>query len=168
MWRWVKLPKAVALLAFFLPWMTVSCADHAFATGTGFGLVSGHLTFVGDLHQTDEDFAQALDPWLVLAIAAIVLGLIASFLKVRRGAPVVIGSAVAAAALIWIGTVRYSRTALLETAARRSGEHAADAATVAMIQVHWLFGFWLALAALAVATVTVWLAWTRRDRRTLR
>ena len=38
-----RLTKLIALLGFFLPWVAVSCSGKEIATGTGWGLMTGHL-----------------------------------------------------------------------------------------------------------------------------
>ena len=47
MWKWIKIPKAIALLAFLLPWMTVSCQNQPLAKASGIGLAFGHVTTMG-------------------------------------------------------------------------------------------------------------------------
>ena len=58
--------------------------------------------------------------------------------------------------LIVVGTWRYSKDTILAEAAKNEGG-AMDQAALAMIQVNWHFGYWLALLSLIAAAVMAWL-----------
>jgi hypothetical protein len=116
MWRWIKVPKAVALLAFLLPWMSVSCSNNKLVSATGFGLTTGEFTseLPGRVPAAGE-----WNLYLVIAIVAIAAGLIVAFL--RRGrvtAGLSLGTSAAALLFIWLGTSRYTKTAVLEQASK--------------------------------------------------
>jgi hypothetical protein len=160
MWRWIKVPKAIALLAFLLPWMSVSCSNNQLVSATGFGLTIGKFT-----SQLPGNRTPSGGDWnllLVVAIAAIVAGLIIAFL--RRGKTALSLTTSATALLfLWLGTSRYTKSALLEQAAKSRGTSEIEQAAAAMINVHWHYGFWLAVAALVIAGAMAALVYSGRD-----
>jgi hypothetical protein len=171
MWNWIKIPKGIALAAFFLPWITVSCANQPLMKATGFGLAFGQITAIGPAATGDK---ANVNFWLILAIAAIIGGLFIAFGKGRSAAFLSLCTSAASFALILIATSGYSKSAILAKAAERKGggdsggmggEFASkmDQAMANGILVEWHFGYWLALMALAVAVVMAWLVWKNRD-----
>lgn len=174
MWKWIKIPKGIALVAFALPWMTVSCSGTRLISTTGFGLAFGRYTADVPLNRAASASSRAeMNLWLILALAAIVIGLIVSLRPSGKANALVLTAASAAGvALIWLGTMRYSKSALLAEAARRGGDRARDLndfatgmdrTAAAMIQVDWHFGFYLAMLALIAAGVMAWLSYSGRD-----
>jgi len=126
MWKWIRIPKGIALLAFLLPWMTVSCSDQKLVEASGFGLAFGRVTAMGQASQ------------------------------------LVLGTSVAALLLIIVGTWRYSKDTILAEAAKNDGG-AMDQAALAMIQVNWHFGYWLALLSLIAAAAMAWLVMSGKE-----
>jgi hypothetical protein len=173
MWKWIKIPKAIALLAFVLPWMTVSCSGTRLISATGFGLAFGSYTAEVPMERAATASSNAaINLWLILALAAIIFGLIVSLRAPGKFNALVLAAASAAGiALIWLGTTRYSKDALLAEAGRRGGRatglndfaNSMDRTAAAMIQVDWHFGFYLALLALIAAGVMAWLTYSGRD-----
>jgi hypothetical protein len=161
MWKWIKIPKGIALLAFFLPWMTVSCSGQQLATGTGFQLLLGKLEQVGD---TPPQNSGELNLWLALAVAMILIGLGVSFAKFTRQLALIplITSALALLG-VWLGTSKYSKSALLAEASKSRGDRDIGHTADSMIQIDWHFGFWLTLAMLVVAAAMAWLAYSGKD-----
>ncbi len=163
MWKWIKIPKAIALLAFLLPWMTVSCQNQPLAKASGIGLAFGHVTTMGQASGQSGE----MNFWLILAILAIVAGLVLAVIRDRSFAKISLATSVAALVLIWIGTTRYSRESLANAAAREGGGGSFDASMgqsmLGMIQIDWHFGYYLALLALVVAAVMAGLVMTGRD-----
>lgn len=163
MWRWIKVPKAVALLAFLLPWMSVSCSNNQLVSATGLGLTMGKFTseLPGRAPSTGE-----WNLYLVIAIAAIVIGLVTAFLRRGRVAAGLSLSTTAAALLfIWLGTSRYTKSAVLEQASktRATGVSEMEQAAAAMIHVHWHYGYWLAVGALLAAGGMAALVFSGKD-----
>ncbi len=154
MWNWIRIPKGIALLAFLLPWMTVSCSDQKLVEASGFGLAFGRVTAMGQASQAGD--GASMNVWLILALLAIAGGLYLLFTKGREAAKLVLGTSVAALLLIVVGTWRYSKDTILAEAAKNEGG-AMDQAALAMIQVNWHFGYWLALLSLIAAAVMAWL-----------
>ncbi len=184
MWQWIKVPKAVALLAFLLPWMSVSCSGAKIVSATGYGLATGHFT--SDLPQraASGPGGGQMSGWLIAAVILILVGLALSF-SARRNAIAVAATSAAAFVLILIGTSRYSKSAILAEAAKDRGSAprfnpdnpfaAPDnpfgdpaQAAAAMIHVDWHFGYWLALGALVVAALMAWLVMSGRDATVLK
>ena len=161
MWKWIRIPKGVALLAFLLPWMTVSCSEQKLVEATGFGLAFGRVSAMGQAAQASDGASMNL--WLILALLAIAGGLALLFLKGREAAKPVLGTTIAAIILIFVGTWRYSKDAILAEAARNGQNSGADQAALAMIQVNWEIGYWLALLSLIVAAVMAWLVMNGKE-----
>ena len=164
MWKWIRIPKGVALLAFLLPWMTVSCSGQKLVEATGFGLTFGRVTAMGRAAQASD--GTSINFWLILALLAIAGGLVLLFLKGRETAKFVLGTAVAAIILIIVGTWRYSKDAIVAEAAKNGQNSGADQAALAMIQVHWEIGYWLALVSLVAAAAMAWLVMSGKDADT--
>lgn len=78
-----RLGKLVALLGFFLPWVTVSCSNTELLNATGWQLMTGDpqpagpLEGMGDQQQRAEDAEPAVI--IVVAFAVILIGLVVSF-----------------------------------------------------------------------------------------
>ncbi|MBJ7501344.1 MAG: hypothetical protein JHC57_16425 [Sphingopyxis sp.] len=161
MWKWIRIPKGVALVAFLLPWMTVSCSEQKLVEASGFGLAFGRVTAMGQAAEAGD--GASLNLWLILALLAIAGGLVLLFLKGREAAKLVLGTSVAAIALILIGTWRYSKDALVAEAAKNGQNSGMDQAALAMIQVNWEIGYWLALLSLAAAAAMAWLVMSGRE-----
>lgn len=161
MWKWIRIPKGVALVAFLLPWMTVSCSEQKLVEASGFGLAFGRVTAMGQAAEAGD--GASLNLWLILALLAIAGGLVLLFLKGREAAKLVLGTSVAAIALILIGTWRYSKDALVAEAAKNGQNSGMDQAALAMIQVNWEIGYWLALLSLAAAAAMAWLVMGGRE-----
>jgi hypothetical protein len=172
LWRFVRIPKAVALLAFLLPWMTVSCSGTKIAEATGAELVLGKIRpLMADAAKAAPDGGH-INYYLLLAVVLIVIGLTLGF-AARRYASAVIGTSVGAIALIVTGTYQYT-SKIAEAAAKANAPRSGPAndldkmgqMAVSMIRVEWQFGYWLALAALASAAVMSYLAMKERSSDT--
>jgi phosphoglycerol transferase MdoB-like AlkP superfamily enzyme len=161
MWKWIRVPKGIALLAFLLPWMTVSCSGQKLVEASGFGLAFGRVTAMGQAAQASD--GASLNIWLILALVAIAGGLALLFLRGREAAKLVLGTSVAAIALIFVGTYRYSKDAILADAAKDGQNSGMDQAAVAMLQVDWEIGYWLALLSLIAAAVMAWLMMSGKE-----
>jgi hypothetical protein len=163
MWRYVKIPKAIALLAFLLPWMTVSCSNNRVAEANGWELVIGRIRPV-IAGAADKPQAAHLNYYLAAAVALIVIGLILSLLR-RRLAIAAVATSLGALALIWAGTSQYSSSRLAEAAAKGRDSAGMDKVAASMIRVDWQIGYWIALIALAVAAALAFLAIRDPDTR---
>lgn len=161
MWKWIRIPKGIALLAFLLPWMTVSCSNQKLVEASGFGLAFGRVTAMGQAAEASD--GASLNLWLVLAIIAIAGGLAILFLRGREAAKLVLGTSATALALIFIGTWRYSKDAILAEAAKNGSNGDIDRAALAMIEVNWEIGYWLALLSLIAAAAMAWLVMSGKE-----
>lgn len=162
MWKWIRIPKGIALVAFLLPWMTVSCSNQKVAEASGFGLAFGRISAMGQAAQASN--GASMNFWLILSLLAIAGGLFLLFTRGREAAKLVLGTSVAALALIFIGTWRYSKDAILGEAAKSgAGGGEFDRAALALIQVDWEIGYWLAVLALIAAAVMAWLVMSGKE-----
>jgi hypothetical protein len=164
MWKWIKIPNVGAFVAFFLPWLTVSCSGTPIGTATGWQLAFGGYSAS---HQFGAD-ASASGPqgngWLMLALIAILFGIVLAFLKQSRKTSIKAGwSAACALAFILLGTVRYSKASLVAQASANSDKGfggSIDQAALAMVQVTWEIGYWIAIIALIASGLMSWLAYS--------
>lgn len=161
MWKWIRIPKGIALLAFILPWMTVSCSGQKIAEASGFGLAFGRISAMGQTASSGD--GAAMNMWLILALLAIVSGLVLLFIKGREAAKLVLGTSAAALVLILVGTRQYSKDAILAQAAKNGSENGMDQAALALLQVNWHFGYWLTLLSLIAAAVMAWLVMSGKE-----
>jgi len=163
MWRYVKIPKAIALLAFLLPWTTVSCSNTKVAEANGWELVLGRIRPVMQAASDAPAHADKLNIYLAAAVALIVVGLVLSLLR-KRMAALVVATSLGALALVWAGAQQYTPQRLAD-AAKRGGEANMDDVAASVIHVDWQIGYWIALIALAIAAVLAFLAIRDPDTR---
>ena len=163
MWRYVKIPKAIALLAFLLPWMTVSCSNTKVAEANGWELVLGRIRPVMQAASDAPAHADKLNYYLAAAVALIVVGLVLSLMR-KRMAAVVVATSLGALALIWAGAQQYTPQRLAD-AAKRGGDANMDEIATSVIRIDWQIGYWVALGALAIAAVLAFLAIRDPDTR---
>ncbi|MDF7776239.1 hypothetical protein P1X14_13355 [Sphingomonas sp. AOB5] len=161
MWKWIKIPKGLALVAFVLPWLTVSCSGTKIVGATGFGIAFGRFTS----HLDPSLSNTTANPLVMLALIVVAIGFAVAFTQRSRGkAALVIGTSLVATLLIWVGTIRYSKESLLAEAPLRAEAARNDVtAAMAMIQVDWEYGYWLAILALLASAVMAWLTYSGRE-----
>ena len=157
MWRFVKVPKAVAMLAFLLPWMTVSCSNTKVAEATGWELMLGRIRPVVEM--ASRPSTGHLNLYFIVAVTLISIGLILAMLP-RKYPRIVLGTSLVAMAMVWAGANQYSSERIAAGAAKEAGDFSAVAASV--IHVEWRLGYWLALGSLGAAAVIAILAMIER------
>lgn len=174
MWQWVKACKGVALVAFFLPWMTVSCSGTELIRASGWDLAIGHPRLspaLADLaKRTAAASQQAGDHpsvLLILALVSVLIGLAFAFRPAASGAKAVIATAAAAIVLTAVATHNISNAAMAKAMAQT--KHAGSgtdlgAMAAAAIRIDWQFAYWLFLGALVAAAVLSWMTLTGRPR----
>lgn len=157
MWGWVKIPKGIALAAFFLPWVTVSCSERKLISASGWQLATGRVSF---LDETVQAHGNHPDLWIALALLAAIAGLVLSFGPARR-APWTLVTSIGALLFIWGGTRHMTGNSIAQRAAAERHE-TFDAAIASVVRVEWQWGYWLVNAALIAAAVFAWMAMTGR------
>ena len=162
--RFVGIAKIVALLAFFLPWMTVSCSNQQIMSASGWDLAFGTITITNPMTGAVQSADGSANIWLILTALLIIGGAVIAFARGNGASRITLGSALAAMLLLVIGTLSYSKDAMLREASRQQGrfDGAVDASFAAMIRVDWHFGYWLAILALVAAAGFAWLGMTGR------
>jgi hypothetical protein len=162
-----RIAKLVALLGFFLPWVTVSCSDTVILEATGWQLMTGDIQANEALEANVREEDPDPSPVVIAAFAAIFLALGASFLaKGRIAAAIIVGGAVLGAGLSYyaIADMRAEMTRSLDEAERErpaedsplfSAEQQRDMAraVAGAIRVEEQEGYWLTLGALGAAFV---------------
>ncbi|RYY44809.1 MAG: zinc ribbon domain-containing protein [Sphingomonadales bacterium] len=177
MWRWIKIPKAIALLAFALPWLTVSCGSQKFLTASGVNLTTGRMSVTNPMTNAVQSQAGSINYWLAAAVFVIVIGLAATFIAQRRGALLVLITSAAAFVLTWIGTDSITRAFSREIAKQSAREPSAATnpfgtpdleKMMALIRFDWQIGYWTTMAALLVAGIMAWLVFSGRESLVVR
>jgi hypothetical protein len=87
-----RLGKLIALLGFFLPWVTVSCSGAEILTATGWQLITGDPQPAGPLEGIAEGQRQTEDAEpaiiVVAAFSVILIGLVCSFFTRAQAAAI--------------------------------------------------------------------------------
>jgi hypothetical protein len=171
-----RVAKVVALLAFVLPWLAVSCNGTPLAEATGLDLVTGGVKAMNQ--EVSED--RTPQWWAIGTLALIGLGLALSFaLKpARRAAAGLGGAAAAALALSAVGMMLMIGSFKSEFAEKMNepNDPAANAifdasemqkAMAEAIRIDTKFGYWLELLALAGAAGAAFMAFSGRALPTM-
>lgn len=163
MWSWVRIPKAIALLCFFLPWLTVSCSGQHLVRASGFQLASGTAQVLNPLNGNVQQ--QGGDPnlWLLLALVVVAAGLIFSMIGKRGMSRMTLATSLFALLLLFAGMARYTHDALLRDARTRGDAPFGNGDLSMMFQVEWNGGFWLCVLALVAAAALSFLAYSGRS-----
>jgi hypothetical protein len=175
--RFGQIAKTVALLAFLLPWVTISCGVQQIASVSGVRLATGVVSVRNPMSGAVESHSGSANWAVLLAALAIVLALLVSFVRSgRAGAvPGLVLSAAAAAFSIYAVMIDIPQQV---NAGLRQQQGASGMATGAgstgdlgssftdsmahMIRVDPAVGFWITLFALAAACVLDWMIHRRR------
>ncbi|MGE0740312.1 MAG: hypothetical protein AB7O98_03145 [Hyphomonadaceae bacterium] len=163
-----RVAKLVALLGFFLPWVTVSCSGTEILQATGWQLMTGDVEASGALAGVQSDIntddAEPA-PLVIAAFAVIALALVGSvLLRARAAAGVVLAGALLGASLSWysVENLRTEMRSELGNAqhdaedtnflSREQQVELAERAAEA-IKVEEQQGYWVTILALAVAAL---------------
>jgi hypothetical protein len=162
-----RVSKVVALLGFLLPWVNVSCSGNPIHEATGLHLMTGDPQPAGALEGMEQNRADDAEPAIgvILAIAAGLIGLGASFVLKNKQAAI----AVLAAAVIAIGLSFYSLQSMRSELTREASQTEApvednpffsasqqrDLARAAAnaIRIEEKEGFWVSVGGFGVAGV---------------
>lgn len=159
--------KLVALLLFFLPWVTISCADQTLATMSGYDLATGSVTVhnpMGGGTATPPSSGNEQPDVPVLAAAILIVLALALTFVLKRGQATLaaMASCAAAAALIsYTVFVRVPDKARANPSAGGGGDTSGmfnEQQISEMIRVDYAIGFWLTLGVLGLAILLNWLA----------
>jgi hypothetical protein len=85
-----RLGKLVALLGFFLPWVTVSCSGTEIVNATGWQLMTGDPQPAGPLEGAEQQQTEDAEPAVIIiaAFAVILIGFVTSLFTRRQVAAV--------------------------------------------------------------------------------
>jgi hypothetical protein len=168
-----RVAKLVALLAFFLPWILVSCSGNEVAHGSGIQLMTGHLqpsqqiadlqTQSGGSDEAQRGLGKAGPEYILIAAFAIIaLGLVLSFAQKPRGAAAtMLASSVLGIALCFgaFAHITYAMNQQFERQERKgSGDENALRRELgeqmqSSIRVEKQEGFWVTIIALVAAAI---------------
>jgi uncharacterized membrane protein len=159
--RFGRIARTVALLAFLLPWVTVSCAGQTIASVSGIRLATGVVTIRNPMSGVVETHAGTANWAVLLAALAIALALLVSFVPARRMVALLGLALSAAAAILAIYAVAIDIPQQL-AAGFRDRPGSGDFGTSLThsvgdaIRVDSGGGFWITLLALAIACALDW------------
>lgn len=164
-----RIAKVLALLFFFLPWVTISCAEQTLVSISGYQLATGNVTMINPMTNQAESppGANGGDMLVIVGAVLILAALAATFiLKGRNGfIAAIAGCAAAAGALCYTVLVRIPADAHANPAANPGGAGGAGSIggptpeqIAQMIQVRTELGFWLTILALAAAILLNFMA----------
>jgi len=98
-----RIAKLIALFGFVLPWVLVSCAGEPVGRVSGLDLATGGL----GSHHADPNW------WVAVSLAAVIAGLVLSFVLAARAAFVAVGAAALlalAASVVGVASATAPRT----------------------------------------------------------
>ena len=159
--RFGRIARTAALLAFLLPWVTVSCAGQTIASVSGVRLATGVVTIRNPVSGAIETHAGTANWAVLLSALAILIALLLSFLPARRMAAFLGLLLSGAAAILATYAVMIDVPEQLAAGLRdrtdsgdfgRSLTHSVENA----IHIDAGGGFWLTLLALVIAGVLDW------------
>ena len=135
-----RLAKLIALFGFFLPWVLVSCSGEPIGRRSGIDLATGG----GAAHGSDPNL------WVMVSLAAVLGGLVASFMM--KGRQAIVGMLAAAIVALVAGTIGLSTVS--------SSVQAQPQQSNALGQVDLQYGYFVTVAVLlaAIAACAVTLA----------
>jgi hypothetical protein len=140
-----RLAKLIALLGFVFPWVLVSCAGQPVGRLTGIDLATGNQLGHPDL-------------WVVLSLAAVIVGLVASFVLAGRQA--ILAVAIAAIVALIASAIGLSD---IGVTTQSPGAPPVEQPVSAVGQVNLQYGYFITLAGLLVAIAGCGMALTRRE-----
>ena len=173
-----RVAKLVALLAFFLPWILVSCSGNEIAHGSGWDMMVGHLqpsdqinglqAQFGNEHSQQQMDRPAPEFFAIAAFAVIAVGLLVSFaMKRRAAAGVMLATSLLGIALCF-GAFEHIKSAMheqVEHAARKQHNQLGidlGGSVESAVRFEKQEGFWVTIIALVVAATMSGAALTMR------
>lgn len=162
-----RIAKAVALIGFVLPWVTVSCSGTEILSATGLQLMTGDLEPSGAFAQMGSQQTDDAEPSVavILACAIVVIGLAAGvLLKGKRAAGAIVAAAVLSIGLSYF-SIQNMRSELTREASETQGPAEANPyfsaeqqrelsqAAASAIRIEEQEGYWLTIGALGVAAI---------------
>jgi MFS superfamily sulfate permease-like transporter len=157
--RFAQIARVVALLAFLLPWVTVSCAGQQVASVSGLRLATGMVTVRNPMTGALESHSGTPNMAVLIAAVAIVLALLVGFVRMGRSGVLARAGLSGAAALLSIYAVLVDIPRQLDAGMQQRqipggendfGSSLADS-MAHVIRVDAAIGLWIALLALIAA-----------------
>ncbi len=149
-----RIAKIVAVVGFFLPWVLVSCSNQTLFSATGVDLAMGSVNIHNPMNGAVEHHNGHADVPILLAMMAIAIGLVGTFLLARRDAArLMLGTSLAALLLSFAGVQAAHDPQRLKSGLGEAGQSdggLGDAA-LAMVKVENRFGYYLTLLGLTAA-----------------
>lgn len=162
MFKWIRLPKGIALLAFLLPWLTVSCSGRTLATGNGVGLAFGKMDIAPQIASQLEK-SPPINPLFMVAMLLIIAGLVVLFRKPAKAGLLVCITSFVSLMFVGLGMARYS-VGNMRTAIDPDHIDPLAHAGSTMLKVQYEFGFWLCIVALITSGVMAFIV-ARQERQ---
>ena len=143
--RSAKIAQTIALLAFCLPWATVSCGEQQVAKLSGINIASGSAAILNPATGSIENYSGMPSFVIYAALFLVAVGLVANLIfAARRAATAAVICSMSAIALILYqlfasGALSAQRRGMLETIVTGTPD------------VKTAFGFWVTIVALGVS-----------------
>ena len=161
-----RIAKLVALLAFFLPWVTVSCSSTEMMNATGWQLMIGDPQPAGPFSNVESDRDPEPAPLVIAAFVVVLAGLAASLVtRGRTAALSIVAGAVLGAGLAY-ASVQNLRSEMQREISEAQDEQGGGAPFISaeqqdelsrsvaeQIRVEEQEGYWLTLGALLLAAL---------------
>jgi len=164
---WARLAKGLGLLAFLLPWMTVSCQGRPLITASGYQMAVGKLQVSNPMTGAAQNMnvETSVQVFLIAAMVVVVAGIALSFWPkaVRRAAPIILAGGLIGAALAG-GAMAGAMNSAKKELNKQQGEDQFSAMAAAAFTVHTRYGFWLTLTGLLAGSALAGAAWAGYER----
>jgi hypothetical protein len=161
MFKWIRIPKGIALAAFLLPWLTVSCSSQPIIKATGVGLAFGTFDTLG-IDPAQLKNQQSANILLIFAMITIAVGLFFAIRKPAKAAVLTLCTSAASLIFIGLSMLRYSKS-YLGSALDPEAQHPMAKTAASLIRVEYEYGFWLTILSLVAALILSIAAW-REDK----
>jgi hypothetical protein len=160
-----RIAKLVALLGFFLPWVTVSCSSTEMMNATGWQLMIGDPQPAGPFSNVESDRDPEPAPLVIAAFVVVLAGLVASLMtRARTAAIALLAGAVLGAGLTYasVENLRSEMQREISEAQDESGgapffsaqqQDELSRNVAESIRVEKQEGYWLTLGALMLAAL---------------
>lgn len=162
MFKWIRIPKGIALLAFLFPWLTVSCSGKTLAQATGLGLAFGKMDISAQIADQMQK-SPPINPLLMAAMLLIIAGLVVLFRKPAKAGLLVFITSVLALGFTGLGMARYS-VGNMRTAIDPDHMDPLAHAGSTMLNVQFEPGFWVCIIALIISAIMAFTV-AREERR---
>jgi hypothetical protein len=154
--RFGQIAKTIALLAFLLPWVTISCGVQQIASVSGVRLATGVVSVRNPMSGAIESHSGSANWAILLAALAIAAALLVSFVRSGR-AGALLGLVLSQQVMAGMRQQQGASGMANGTGSASDLGSSFTDSMAHMIRVDPAVGFWITLFALAAACVLDWM-----------